>query len=133
MRPIDYLKADIAARFGMDKQSFEDRLLFTNLNIQDLENKTVEAKEPILYSSSVRALRDIQNGKPSGYGVIFDCSASGMQLLSIITGDTNGASISNVTGQNITDPYLELYKVMQKKVGQSVTIDRDDLKLAIMT
>lgn len=133
MRPIDYLKADIAARYGMDKQSFEDRLLFTNLNIDDLESKTVGAKEPILYSSSVRALRDIQNGKPSGHGVMFDCSASGMQLLSIITGDANGARISNVTGQDITDPYLELYKVMQEKVGQSVAIDRDDLKQAIMT
>lgn len=132
MKPIDYLKADIGARFGLDKQPFIDRLLFTNINIHDLESKVTEAKEPILYSSSVRALRDIQNGRPTGHGVIFDCSASGMQLLSIITGDTNGARISNVIGQDITDPYLELYKVMQEKVGQSVAINRDDLKQAIM-
>ena len=133
MKPIDYLYADIAGRFGKDKESWDDRMLFTLVHEKELENMIPEAKEPILFAQAVRALRDVQAGNPTGHAAMYDCSASGMQLLSILTGDVNGARISNVTGTTRTDPYTEVYHHMLSKAGENAVLDRDDVKKAIMT
>jgi len=131
--PKDFLYSEIAGRFGKDKNSWDDRLLWTLLNIEQLEELTAEAKEPILYQAAVQALRDVQAGEPTGYPVMFDCSASGMQLLSILTGDRNAARICNVIGQSFIDPYMHLHGSMQERLGTSETIERDPVKKAIMT
>lgn len=133
MNPKDYLMAEVAARFGKDKISWEDRILFTLVHIEELEEMTPEAKEPVLYQSAVRALRDVMAGKPTGYGCMFDCSASGIQILSILTGDQNASEISNVIGDTISDPYTHIYTKMVKKLGTESTLERDVVKKAIMT
>lgn len=131
--PKDFLYSEIAGRFGKDKESWENRVLWCLLNIDRLEELAPEAKEPILYQAAVQALRDVEAGKPTGYPVMFDCSASGMQLLSILTGDRNAARICNVIGQSFIDPYLYLHGSMQEKLGTSEIIERDSVKKAIMT
>lgn len=133
MNPKNYLMADVAARFGKDKESWEDRVLFTLVHIDDLEEMVPQAKEPILYQSAVRAFRDVMEGKPTGYGCMFDCSASGIQILSILTGDMNASEISNVTGDTISDPYIHIYTKMMNKLGADSTLERDVVKKAIMT
>lgn len=133
MKPIDYLYADIAGRFGKDKISWKDRMLFTLVHKDELEDMVGEAKEPILFARAVKALRDVEEGNPTGHAVMFDCSASGMQLLSILTGDVNGARISNVIGSERLDPYTEVYNTMLDKLGENAVLERDDVKQAIMT
>ncbi|AMD43437.1 hypothetical protein ZC03_060 [Pseudomonas phage ZC03] len=133
LTPKDFLYSEIAGRFGKDKESWENRLLWCLLNIDHLEELASEAKEPILYQAAVQALRDVEAGKPTGYPVMFDCSASGMQLLSILTGDRNAARICNVIGQSFIDPYMHLHGSMQERLGTNETIERDSVKQAIMT
>jgi len=129
----DFILSDIAGRYGKDKISWTDRLIWTMVNKDRLDELSSTAKEPILFQSAVQALRDVWNGKPTGHPVMFDCSASGMQLLSILTGDRNAARICNVIGQSFIDPYMHLHGSMQERLGTSETIERDPVKKAIMT
>lgn len=133
LTPYEYLLADIAGRYGNDKISWTERALWTSINKNKLETLVDEAKEPILFSRAVRALRDVEAGKPTGHGVMFDASASGLQLLSIMTGDVNGAFISNVTGDSYTDPYEYIYNAMFNFIDGNAVLERDDVKTAIMT
>lgn len=132
LSPKQHLLADIAGRYGLDNLSWEDRMLFTLSNMDRLEELTSTAKEPILYISAVKALRDIEAGKPTGYCCMFDASASGTQILSILTGDSNGARISNVTGSKRSDPYTAIYEAALK-LGMSADRTRKETKQAIMT
>lgn len=131
--PIEYLKMDIAARFGMDKVNWDERLEWFENNSDNLHTLAATAKEPALYYAAVCAWEDHLMGVPSGYGPQFDCTASGLQLLSIITNDHDAARICNVTGNDIQDAYLEIYKVMQGILGEERPINRDDVKQAVMT
>lgn len=131
--PYEFLLLDVAGRFGKDKLNWSDRLLWAYLNHDRFEDLVPEAKEPILYQTAVKAVRDHQAGNPVGHPAMFDCSASGMQILSILTGDRNAARISNVIGQSFIDPYMHLHGSMQKRLGTSETIERDPVKQAIMT
>lgn len=131
--PYEFLLSDIAGRFGKDKLNWPERLLWAYINHDHFEDLIHEAKEPILYQSAVKALREHQKGNPVGHPVVFDCSASGMQLLSILTGDRNAARICNVIGQSFIDPYMHLHGSMQERLGTSETIERDPVKRAIMT
>ena len=129
----DFILSDIAGRYGKDKISWTDRLIWTMVNKDRLDELSSTAKEPVLFQSAVQALHDVWNGKPTGHPVMFDCSASGMQLLSILTGDRNAARICNVIGQSFIDPYMHLHGSMQERLGTSETIERDPVKQAIMT
>lgn len=129
----DFILSDIAGRYGKDKISWTDRLIWTCVNGHRLDELSNSAKEPILFQSAVQALRNVNDGKPTGHPVMFDCSASGMQLLSILTGDRNAARICNVIGQSFIDPYMHLHGCMQERLGTSETIERDPVKQAIMT
>lgn len=134
LTPYQFMLSEIAGRYGKDKETWDNRVLFTLLHRDKLESLTPTAKEPILFEAAVRALRDIENGNPTGYGCMFDCTASGMQLLSILTGDIGAAAICNVTGVNTpTDPYTAIYTAMNKKLGVGNTLERDDVKQAILT
>lgn len=134
LTPYQFMLSEIAGRYGKDKETWNNRVLFTLVQKDNLESLVSSAKEPILFEAAVRALRDIDNGIPTGYGCMFDCTASGMQLLSILTGDTGAAAICNVTGVNTpTDPYTAIYTAMNKKLGVGNTLERDDVKQAILT
>lgn len=133
MTPVEFLKADVAARFGMDKVSWKDRLTWFENNKDNLHNLVHKAKEPALYYAAICAWEDHLNGVPSGYGIQFDCTASGIQLLSIMTHDLSAANACNVVGDEIEDAYLVVYNKMQEILGESNPIDRDDVKTAVMT
>lgn len=89
-----YLLIDIANNFGLSKKIWEDRINWTEDHISDLENISEEAKEPILYRKAVRALRASDKGKAIGHPVSLDATASGLQILAILTGD--GPTATNV-------------------------------------
>ena len=132
-KPRDFLLSEAAGRYGKDKESWENRILWALLNKDNLEDLTDQAKEPILYHAAVKAIRQVNTGQPVGIPVMFDCSASGMQLLSILTGDRAAARICNVLGDSFIDPYPFLHGKMQQRVGTKEVIERDAVKQAIMT
>lgn len=130
----EYLAIDIANNYGLDKLNWDDRLLWFQANEDKLESHLPDAEESALYSAGVRAWRRAQEGKPISYPISLDATASGLQLLSVLTGDRSGASLCNVidTGKR-EDAYTSLHLEIQKRLGEDSPIVRGDSKHAIMT
>ena len=57
--PTDFLMSEIAGRYGKDKISWTDRLLWTLTHMDNLDELASSAKEPILFQAAVQALRDV--------------------------------------------------------------------------
>lgn len=130
---LEYLQMDIAARFGMDKSNWDVRLDWFHNHKNDLHSLVDDAKEPALFFAGVTAMDSVLAGQPTGYAPSMDCTASGMQLLSILTGDIKAARICNVIGDNLLDAYTEIYHVMLNTIGGTAVIEREDTKQAIMS
>ena len=132
--PTEYLKIDIASNFGMDKSSWDDRIRWFNDNENNLLQMLSQAKEPALYYAGVMAWHDVQKGLPSGYPISLDATASGFQLLAVLTGDTSAASICNVVESGKReDAYTVIYQRMLSEIGDTAKIERDEVKQAVMT
>lgn len=122
--PLEYLQMDIANNFK-SKQSFEDRLSWFKENEDKLHYLVTKAEEPALYFAGVNAL----NQKETGYMISLDASCSGIQLMSVLTGDKTAAEFTNVSGSQIRDAYTEVFKAMGTKIEG---ITRKECKDAVM-
>jgi hypothetical protein len=109
---LEYLQIDIASQFGLDKLNFEPRIAWCVKNEPQLEALIPKADDPFRYAAAVIAYRDTKAGKPTGHLVGLDACASGMQIMSAITGCPTGASNTGLTGQSRKDVYTIGTKVM---------------------
>lgn len=130
-----YLKIDIASLFGLDKKTWEERLTWFEQNKDNLESLSDKADSPNCYIAAVNAYRDVEAGKPIGYAINLDATASGCQILSLLMGDVKSATRVNLvdTGKR-EDLYTYIYnKMLEKAPSTSHNITRDSVKKAIMT
>jgi len=132
--PTEYLMIDIAGNFGLDKESWTDRISWFQTNEPLLKNLIDQAEEPALYYAGVQAYRTASQGKPISYPISLDATASGAQILAILVGCSKSASLCNVisTGDR-EDLYTNIYEIMCARLGTVSKIDRADVKQAIMT
>lgn len=135
-----YLAIDIANNFGLDKKTWDERLAWFDENKDNLMNQLEAAEEPALYYAGVKAYEDMLAGKPIGYTIALDATASGLQLLACLTGDRKAAQLCNVVNYygsegkaRRSDAYTVIYRTMLEAVGQSSRVKRDDCKQAVMT
>jgi hypothetical protein len=132
--PKQYVKIDIANSFGLDKLDWDKRLEWFEANERDLLSKLREAENPAMFYAGVKAWEDIKAGRTTGYPISLDATSSGIQILSVLTGDRKAAIISNVLDAgHRSDAYQELYQAMVQKVVSSMQFSRADLKRSIMT
>lgn len=139
---IEYLKMDIAASFGLDKSTWNDRLTWFEQNKHRHEEVSQEkllefcreAEEPAQALAGILAYRAVQFGQPIGYLCGLDATASGLQLLALLAGDESAARICNLvnTGRR-EDAYVTLHERVDEIVGSSSTILRKAVKSALMT
>lgn len=131
----EYLKLDIAGLFGLDKKTWDERLTWFEEHEPELETLADKADSPNCYIASVNAWRDVQAGKPIGYCINLDATASGCQILALLTGDKKAAERVNLvyTGKR-EDLYTYIYNKM-KEIAPAVSknITRGQVKKAIMT
>ena len=85
---IEYLAIDIANHYGLDKETFENRIQWVKDHEDTLES--VQAEEPCLYQKAVKAFRNALKWLPVGHTVALDSVASGTQLMSVMTGCKDG-------------------------------------------
>ena len=132
--PIEYLKIDVASNFGLDKESWNNRLTWFEANEPVLEQMNTHAEEPALYYAGVKAYRAAMLGKDIAYPISLDATASGAQLLAVLIGCHKSAKLCNVidTGSR-EDFYTNIYDSMVDSIGSTAKIDRKDTKRAIMT
>lgn len=131
---LEYLMMDIAGSFGLDNKDWDVRLDWFQKHKHDLQGMMKLAKEPALYFAGMMAYEDYLAGKPSGYPVSLDATCSGMQILTVLTGDRLAAALCNVIDAGFrADAYTSIYQSMLVRVGQSGLITRDKTKNAILT
>lgn len=130
---MEYLKIDIANNYGKDKLNWDERLLWFEFNKDNLDSLVPDAEEPALFYAGVQAYKQAVEGNHIGYTVSLDAICSGMQWLSILTGDRSAAELCCVIGQNRNDAYTAIYQFMVDELGEGAKIGRSDTKRAIMT
>ena len=91
---LEYLAIDVANAYGLDKKPFEERIQWVKDNQATLETLTPE--EPHLYNKAVAHFRKALKGLPSGHAVALDSCASGLQLMSVMTGCKSGCYMTGL-------------------------------------
>lgn len=132
--PKEYLQIDIANNYGLDKLSWEERLEWFRNNATNLDTLINDAENPALFYAGVSAWKESQAGKPIGYPISLDATSSGLQILSVLTGDHQAAKLCNVVNVGKRqDAYNTIFELMLKEVKNKQTINRNEVKRAIMT
>ena len=111
-----WLKIDIANHYGLDKELWEDRVNFVDVNDSILEALADKADEPLLYIQAVQAYRKAQRGLPIGYIVRLDATASGPQIMNTLFRDIEGMKYLNVLGD---DTRYDLYTLVAKTMYEN--------------
>lgn len=129
---LEYLKIDIASKFGLDKKSWDDRLIWFAQNEDKLDAIVNQAEEPALFFAGTLAYRAAMEGVATGYPISLDATCSGLQLLACLTGDRSAAALCNVidTGKR-EDAYTSVYQMMVNELGENIKIKREWTKEAI--
>ncbi|MEO7082413.1 MAG: DNA-directed RNA polymerase, partial [Flavobacteriales bacterium] len=129
---------DISNAFGKDKLTWDERLFWFASHRDTLLTDPVaacaEADEPAQALAGLLAYRDYLAGKPIGYLCGLDATASGLQLLSLLSGCEQSASTCNLiaTGKR-EDAYTAVYNRMSVILGSIGVIPRKDVKAALLT
>lgn len=134
---LEYLKIDIANSFGLDKLNWNDRIHWFDQHEPLLETLTKQAKEPAQFMAGTLAWRKTQRGEATGYLCGLDATASGLQLLAVLSGCQLSAAICNLidTGRR-EDAYVIVHEELCRILGVDPTqfvIPRKDSKQALMT
>lgn len=130
-RGNEWLLIDIANAYGLDKSNWETRLSWARDNLETMLNDTssleATASDKLLFKQAVKEYKYyLQTGK-SRQIVRLDATASGYQLMSVITRDVEAMQRLNVLG-NIKRQ--DFYSLVYDRVRELVQPrDRDDLDL----
>ncbi|MCK4500291.1 hypothetical protein KAU11_07325 [Candidatus Babeliales bacterium] len=137
----EYLLIDIANQYGLDKLTWEKRIAWVHKNEGQLRALALTAKHPILYRKAVRALGVVKAGRPSNHIMGLDSTASGVQLISVLTGCISSAKLTNVipvasdgTHVDRIDGYVELANSINDALPEGYEqVTRKQTKPALMT
>lgn len=134
---FEYLLIDLANQFGLDKETFENRVKWGMDNLHHLESLVDQADNKPLYIKAMQAVRKALRKEPTGHLVGFDGVCSGVQIMSALTGCYEGAKATGLVDPDVrADAYSTATKVMNEILadqGLSVHIPRADAKQAMMT
>jgi len=146
--PLEYLKIDVASNYGLDKKTWDTRIQWVDDNehlfeavVAKAEDKLYsvhplmkEASSPALFYAGIKAYLAAKEGKVIHHPISLDATASGAQILAILSNCEKSAKLCNVidTGDR-EDLYTNIYAKMCERTGTSANIEQPDVKQAIMT
>lgn len=132
---MEYLKIDVANNFGLNRKTWDHRLNWFNENENQLEELLEQAKEPALYFAGVQAYHKAMKKEVVNYPISLDATASGIQMLSLLSGCVQSAFRCNAVSldDERKDVYQEVFDEMQRRLGKEVNIEYDDTKKSVMT
>lgn len=136
--PWQYLLMEAATQHSQGKKTFEERIEWAKTNLDWLETLQDKAEEPALYAVAVKAIRNVQAGKPIGTVVSMDAVCSGLQLMGVLSGDANAAEITGlVRNDRRPDAYTDIThamnRILRKQGINGVCVTREEAKEAVMT
>ncbi len=131
---IQYLEIDIANKFGMDKELWEDRLKWTTDNKSKLESLVSGADEPFMFIKAIKAYEDAKLGQPIGHIMFLDSTASGLQMMAAMSGCKKTAMAVNMIDPNSRrDVYTDAVKEMNKYLVTTEQVNRALIKIPLMS
>ena len=128
---LDNLKIAIAGHAGQDKLTWSERINWFNQQL-NLDVDTFD--EPILGSKAIQAYLDSKKGIPTGYTMSIDATASGLQVMSALSGCKITAKACNMVNTgNREDIYQAVTDKMNVLLDVSQQVTRSDVKKPVMT
>ena len=121
---------------SLDKMEFEARIAWVKSNQDKLESLADKAEDKPLYVKSVNHFRKALKGLPTGHTVALDSCASGLQLMSVLTGCESGCYMTGLIDPNKRmDAYSLVTQQMNELLDQptDLVVSRKDAKAATMT
>lgn len=131
---MEYLAIDIANNHGHDHLNWVDRISWFQNNKEDLDSLVDTAKHPAQFMAGIQAYHKATAGQATGYPISLDATASGTQVLAIMSQDTASAQRCNLinTGKR-EDAYDGFYKYLLSVYPGIGNIDHKEVKKATMT
>lgn len=134
------LQIDIANCYGLDHETWIDRLLWAEwhehsiLGYHSSEQLIKEADEPLLMRKAILAYQAANDGIAIGHNMYMDATASGLQIMSCLSGCKKTAIAVNLikTGKR-EDVYLHVANDMNAKLDEFNQVTREDIKKPLMT
>lgn len=130
----EYLKMDIAGRFGLDKENWDVRLNWFEENKHQLYSLVEKADEQAGFLAGILAYEKAKKGIPTGYTISLDATSSGIQILAALSGCIESAKTCNLVNTgNREDAYSIIYSAMNEALGSVGYAERKAVKNACMT
>ena len=121
----------IANHAGKDKLTWQDRYDWAVMQKFDKIDE-IAWNEPILGRKAVRALKDTEDGKPTGYVMSLDATSSGIQVMAAVSGCKKTARFVNMMDPAIRyDLYTEIASLMNMQLPKPIS--RKIVKQVAMT
>lgn len=129
----EYLLIDAANQFNIGKVSFEESIKWAKSNIRNLWIMVADADKPELFIKALIAIDAVRNKQPTGHMIHMDASASGIQIMSAITGCMSGSEATGLINPwQPSDAYSRLTDTMTTILGEVIQVERADAKQAMM-
>ena len=118
----------IANHAGKDKLTWKERHDWAKAQ----KTNKIKWKEPILGRKALRALKDTEEGKSTGYVMSIDATSSGIQIMAVLSGCEKTAKLVNCIDPDVRhDLYDNVAQMMNKKLSKPVS--RTIVKQCTMT
>ena len=130
---MEYLQIDAANHYGLDKESWSDRLDWANSHV-NAEFVRDKADKPLLFEQARTALYNANNGIPSGWPIALDATAQGLQVMACLSGCyTTASNVNLVDTGNREDIYEKIAVKMNEILPSDRQVTRKLIKKPIMT
>lgn len=131
---VDAMQIDLANCYGLDKQTWEDRLLWAELHHNKLADMADTAESPMLYKKALHAYEMSQKGFSIGHNMFLDACNSGAQIYAALTGcKTTARNCGLILTDTRLDAYTQVTAAMDGILGGSLPYTRSQIKDAVMT
>ena len=108
----------IANHAGKDKLTWKERHDWAKAQ----KTNKIKWKEPILGRKALRALKDTEEGKSTGYVMSIDATSSGIQIMAVLSGCEKTAKLVNCIDPDVRhDLYDNVAQMMNKKLSKPVS------------
>jgi len=131
---MDYLRIDIANQAGLGGKTWDERIAWVRDNEKELESKEVSRKTYFYYLKAVNAYRASQQRIPVGHIMYLDATASGLQIMAILSGCEETALQTNlIDPSRVYKVYEEFHRKINNKLPDDQKLDLKAVKKAVMT
>jgi DNA-directed RNA polymerase len=128
---LNNIKIAVANHAGHDKLTWNERIKWFN---QQLDWDMDQFNEPILGSKALGAYYDAKNGRKTGYVMSIDATASGLQIMSALSGCKDTARVCNMINTGTReDVYQMIADKMNVRLNGKFRVTRKDVKKPCMT